>query len=231
MAEAASMLQDRLPKGWQVDVVSEVEELPQYDGRLTLTSPKETAITFIVEAKGVTRPSARDLVSQLRAVVPAATTQPLLLITEYANPPLRRELEDAAISYLDTTGWACLASDDPAVLVRLEGRTSRRGPGRVRRPPDSMAQRRHVLFAICFKHNRHWVSVSWPQSRPAVRRFYTWSCDVHCRTCLTEREMLAGHARIYHRSNLQLQIDRFMYRQHPTLRWSWNAFDEVDRAP
>ena len=74
-----------------------------------------------MEAKGVTRPSARDLVSQLRAVVPAATTQPLLLITEDANPPLRRELEDAAISYLDTTGWACLASDDPAVLVRLEG--------------------------------------------------------------------------------------------------------------
>jgi hypothetical protein len=51
------------------------------------------------------------------------------------------------------------------------------------------------------------------------------------RTCLTEREMLAGHASIYHRSNLQLQIGRIMYRQHPTLKWSWNAFDEVDRAP
>jgi hypothetical protein len=65
---------------------------------------------------------------------------------------------------------------------------------------------------------------------PFSRRFYTWSCDTQCRTCLTEREMLAGHASIYHRSNLQYQ-STILYLQHPTLRWSWNAFDEVDRTP
>jgi hypothetical protein len=121
MAEAASLLRNRLPKSWQVDVVGGDKERPQCDGFLTLTSPKGVATTFIVEAKGVVRPSVRALVDQLRAIALAAGARPVLLITEYASPPLRRELEDVAISYLDTTGWACLASDDPAVLVRLEG--------------------------------------------------------------------------------------------------------------
>ena len=115
------MLQDRLPTGWQVDLVPEVKERPRYDAFLTLTSPKGGATTFIVEAKGVVRPSVKDLVNQLRAIALDVGARPVLLITEYASPPLRRELEDAAISYLDTTGWACLTNDDPAVLVRFEG--------------------------------------------------------------------------------------------------------------
>ena len=121
MVEAASMLQDSMPKGWQVDLVPEVKERSQYDAILTLTSPKGAATTFIVEAKRVVRPSVKDVVNQLRAMALADGVRPVLLITEYANPPLRRELEDAAISYLDTTGWAFLASEDPGVLVRLEG--------------------------------------------------------------------------------------------------------------
>ena len=40
-----------------------------------------------------------------------------------------------------------------------------------------------------------------PTAEWLVVDLYTWSCDAHCRTCLTEREMLAGHASIYHRSN------------------------------
>jgi hypothetical protein len=121
MAEAASMLQGRLPEGWQVDLDPVVKGRPKYDAILTLTSPKGAVTTFIVKAKGVVRPSVKAVIDQLRAIAVGADARPVLLITEYASPPLRRELEDAAISYLDTTGWACLASDDPALLVRLEG--------------------------------------------------------------------------------------------------------------
>jgi hypothetical protein len=121
LADAASTLQDRLPKSWHVDVVTAAKERRQYDARLTLTSADGAEATFIVEVKIAARASAKDLVNQLRAMAPAGSTQHLLLVTEYANPPLRRELEEAAISYLDTTGWAYLASNDPAVLIRLEG--------------------------------------------------------------------------------------------------------------
>jgi hypothetical protein len=106
---------------WYVDVVPGSQGDPRYDALLTLTSAKGAEASFIVEAKSATRGSAKDLVNQLRAIASAGSTQPLLFITEYANPPLRRELEEAAISYLDTTGWAYLTSSDPAVLIRLEG--------------------------------------------------------------------------------------------------------------
>jgi hypothetical protein len=121
VATAVSTLQDRLPKGWRVDVATEAKERLPYDALLTLTSADGTEATFIVEAKTVLRASATDLVNQLRAVARAGSAQPLVLITEYASPPLRRELEEAAIGYLDTTGWAYLASSNPIVLIRLEG--------------------------------------------------------------------------------------------------------------
>ncbi len=121
--EAASTLRARLPDTWHVELVAGPQGNcdPQYDALLTLTTANGAGASFIVEANTATRGSAEGLVKQLRAIAPAGSTQPLLFITEYANPPLRRELEEAAISYLDTTGWACLTSSDPAVLVRLEG--------------------------------------------------------------------------------------------------------------
>jgi hypothetical protein len=170
IAEAASMLRDRLPKGWQVDVVSEVKELPQYDGRLTLTSPKGTAITFIVEAKGVTRPSARDLVSQLRAVAPSCN---------HRAPPTRSpntQTRRCAASWKTPrsaiwTQLAGLASPamTPPFWSAWKGRTSRRDPARLEQPPGSMALRLHVLFVVCFKRSRRWVFVSALRSRPAAR--------------------------------------------------------------
>lgn len=113
------MLRARLPKNWHVYVVPD----DRGDGALlALTGAEGAKATFIVEVKSAMRGSARELVNQLRAMAPASATQPpLLFIGEYANPPLRRELEEAEISYLDTTGWAWLTRSDPAVLIRLEG--------------------------------------------------------------------------------------------------------------
>jgi hypothetical protein len=123
VGEAVSTLRARLPKTWHVDVVPgpQGSRDAEHDVRLTLTSAEKTEATFIVEAKSAIRGSAKDLVDQLRVRVSAGGTRPLVFITEYANPPLRGELEQAAISYLDTTGWACFTSSDPAVLIRMEG--------------------------------------------------------------------------------------------------------------
>jgi len=107
----------------------------RYDAMLTLTSADRTEATFAVEAKSTPRGSAQDVVRQLRAMVPTDNTQ-LLFITEYASPPLRRELEEAGISYLDTTGWVSLTCSDPLVLIRLEGAPKPPRPERPRLPCD-----------------------------------------------------------------------------------------------
>jgi DNA-binding transcriptional ArsR family regulator len=117
-----SSLRDSLPESWQVDVLS--PQGGKDTGRrpvLTVASAGDTDAGFIIEAKSARRGSARDVVDGLRVVPAADSSRPLLFVTEYANPPLRRELEEAGISYLDTTGWACLTSSDPTVLIRLEG--------------------------------------------------------------------------------------------------------------
>ena len=115
------MLRDRLPQTWKVDVVQEPQPQPRYDAVLSLTSADGAEVTFGVEAKSAIRASVKDVVNQLRAVAPTDSTRPLLFITEYASPPLRRELEEAEISYVDTTGWAYLTSSAPAVMIRMEG--------------------------------------------------------------------------------------------------------------
>jgi DNA-binding transcriptional ArsR family regulator len=117
---AVDALRARLPSGWNAEAIPEPQAPLRYDAKLTLTSTGRSEATFLVEAKSTPRGSVRDVVRQLRAMVPPDNAQ-LLFITEYASPPLRRELEEAGISYLDTTGWASLTSSDPPVLIRFEG--------------------------------------------------------------------------------------------------------------
>jgi DNA-binding transcriptional ArsR family regulator len=117
---AVEALRARLPRSWNAEAIPEPKARQRYDAVLTLTSADRTEVKFAVEAKSTPRQSVRDVVRQLRAMVPTDNTQ-LLFITEYASPPLRRELEEAGISYLDTTGWVSLTCSDPLVLIRLEG--------------------------------------------------------------------------------------------------------------
>lgn len=119
---AVDALRARLPEAWKVEAVAEPTTLRPDDAVLTLTNAGRIEATFAIEAKSTPRQSVRDVVRQLRARASIDNTK-LLFITEYASPPLRRELEEAGISYLDSTGWVSLTSSDPVVLIRLEGAT------------------------------------------------------------------------------------------------------------
>lgn len=117
IARAVSTLRIKLPAAWQVQVADAPG--PQ-DAILTISSGTAGAATFAIEAKNATRVSAADAVNQLDAASQANPRQ-LMFITEYMNPPLRRECESRGLSYLDTTGWAYVVSDNPPILIRLEG--------------------------------------------------------------------------------------------------------------
>lgn len=117
---ATKALKDSLPATWQVTVTPEPEG-SRCDATLTVTNSAGVGATFVIEAKSKVRDSVHDLVGRLQMMVSSGRGLPLLFVTEYASPPLRRALEESGISYLDTTGWAYLDNTDPALLVRLTG--------------------------------------------------------------------------------------------------------------
>lgn len=112
-----STLRANLPLTWR----AEVSDAPgQYDAILTISNGTTSVATFAIESKNTTRVSADQVVRQLGAFA-EGSPHPLLFVTEYINSPLRRECEKRAISYLDTTGWAYVVSDEPPILIRMEG--------------------------------------------------------------------------------------------------------------
>jgi hypothetical protein len=117
LERAVTSLRVNLPSTWRVEVGAARNG---YDGVLTISNPTTSTATFLVEAKYTIRVSADQVLNQLRAVA-EGSPHPLLFVTEYINPPLRRECEKRAISYLDTTGWAYVVNDEPPILIRTEG--------------------------------------------------------------------------------------------------------------
>lgn len=117
-------LRSRLPRSWRLDTADEPRTDWRPDFLMTLTSGDGTAVTFVAEVKTSANATVGDIVRQLRTIAAAYPDDtPLLFAAEYVSPPLRRELDEAGISYLDTTGWASLTASSPPVLIRLEGAT------------------------------------------------------------------------------------------------------------
>ncbi len=117
MARAFSTLRANLPPTWRAEVA---DDPGPYDAILAISSGTTGVARFAIESKKTPRVSATEVVNQLRAVS-EESLHPLMFVTEYVNPPLRRECESRGLSYLDTTGWAYVVSDDPPILIRLEG--------------------------------------------------------------------------------------------------------------
>jgi hypothetical protein len=114
---AVSSLRTNLPASWRAEVGAGPGE---HDAVLTISNRAMSPVRFAIESKYTTHVSADQVVNQLRAFAEIGP-RPLLFVTEYVNPPLRRECEKRGISYLDTTGWAYLINDEPLILIRTEG--------------------------------------------------------------------------------------------------------------
>ncbi len=85
-----------------------------------VTPDGEVRITFDVEAVRSGSVPTGYLMSALRESVRQAP-RPLLFVTDYLGPTLRRALIDARVSFADGTGWVHLAAEDPLVLITGEG--------------------------------------------------------------------------------------------------------------
>jgi hypothetical protein len=115
-----------LPTGWSVQLRSAgLSKGRSFDAELELASPAgETAVFQVAAKRWTTAPSSS--VAGVLVGLRKATTDPVLLVTDYTNPPLRQACEDLGISYIDSTGWVYLATEKPTIFVRTAGGS--RGP-------------------------------------------------------------------------------------------------------
>ena len=115
-----------LPSGWSTTLrASRSPRRGSFDADLLLTTPAGETATLRIAAKRWTTAPTSAVTGVLTGLL-ATTTDPVLLVTDYANAPLRQACEKLGVSYLDSTGWLYLAVQKPAIFIRAEG--DQRGP-------------------------------------------------------------------------------------------------------
>lgn len=116
VSEALEHLSALLPDSW--DVVTKTlsgSADAGFDGKLSLFSPGGARVDFAYVVKFPRLPSNR-LVSEL-VRLEERIELPVVFISEFIGPRARRQLNSAALSYMDATGWISLVSNDPMVLL------------------------------------------------------------------------------------------------------------------
>jgi hypothetical protein len=136
---AAEAVRLRLPPGWEVRLVDDVEEIqPDLfgDAAIRIVAPTGEASTLPIEAKRSVE--ARDVglleqrLQRSTGVREGETSR--MVAARYLNPRVRERLTAAEIGYADATGNLSLALSQPALFLRDAGaqRDPWRGPGRPR---------------------------------------------------------------------------------------------------
>lgn len=114
----ARRLRDLLPPAWAVEVVL-ASDGPT-DATISLRGPRGVVGSLdVVVKRWTTAPS--SAVTGVLAGAQRRAANPLLLMTDHTNRPLRQACEELGINYVDESGWVFIKLDDPPVLVRTEG--------------------------------------------------------------------------------------------------------------
>lgn len=119
IADVEAAIRKSLPPAWSLRV-RPTRETRGGDGIVELIGPNQRRITFVIEAKRSGSVSTSNLVDQLTTMA-ARAPEPLLFVTDYVNPTLRRGLSDAGISFVDGTGWMRITRDEPLLLLSTQG--------------------------------------------------------------------------------------------------------------
>ena len=107
-----------LPSTWSLDLTPASEG--RADATVILKGPgNASALLDVAVKRWTTAPTSN--VTGVLASVQRTTSNPVLLVTDYTNRPLRKACEELGISYLDEAGWAFIKMDDPPIFIRTEG--------------------------------------------------------------------------------------------------------------
>ncbi|MEV4246754.1 hypothetical protein AB0J63_25480 [Streptosporangium canum] len=153
-----AVLSDRLPTGWSVRSLSDKTVDARHDALWEVAAPDGTTVTLVVEAKRlVERRDIATLHEQLKEFTLTTSRNRGVVVARYLSPPVRKQLSDSGLSYIDTTGNIHLNVSRPGLYVTDRGaeRDPWRGPGRPRGTLKG-APAAKVVRAL-LDHDRSWT--------------------------------------------------------------------------
>ncbi|WP_026365783.1 helix-turn-helix domain-containing protein [Promicromonospora sukumoe] len=112
---------DLLPGSWELLVRRQVRNgsLP-FDAVVELVAPTRERVSFVIEAlRSGTLPT-NTLIDLLLALERPAGV-PLLFVSDYIGPTVRRAAAEKGINFADTTGWVRIVNDNPLILLTGQG--------------------------------------------------------------------------------------------------------------
>lgn len=222
LREATHHLLELLPPSWKVELLIGPPAVRgrELDALLTLRTPRGVKIDFVVEAKLSTqRFSVPQILNHLRAV---AAGRPCLIITDYANPALRKGCEEAGLSYLDVTGWTYLREDDAGLFIRRQGTS---------RPPTPPVKRGTAMVHLDGPGASQVIRTLWAARLPVGVRDLAAAAGVSPGTVAKVLPALASYGAIARTSegtvaevNRRLLIERWtqdyaIYDTNPEVLW------------
>jgi DNA-binding transcriptional ArsR family regulator len=114
----AGRLRGLLPSTWVVEVLT--APAGPVGATIVLNGPRGVlGVLDVAVKRWTTAPT--SAVTGVLAGVRARSANPLLLMTDFTNRPLREACEELGINYLDASGWAFIKMDDPPIYIRAEG--------------------------------------------------------------------------------------------------------------
>ncbi|MER5419688.1 hypothetical protein [Streptosporangium roseum] len=153
-----AVLSGRLPTGWSIQSLSDKIGGARYDALWEVTAPDGTTVTLVVEAKRlVERRDIATLHEQLKNFTLMIPGSRGVVVARYLSPPVRKQLSDAGLSYIDTTGNVHLNVPRPGLYVTDRGaeRDPWRGPGRPRGTLKGAPAAKIVRALL--DHDRSWT--------------------------------------------------------------------------
>jgi hypothetical protein len=156
LRSAISLLQDRLPKSWDLNFQKRVrtDAGRQLDAVVQLASPGGQRLTLLVEAKRLL--NSRDVpiaLDRLRNVGWDEAERTLsVIVARYLAPATRERLAQEGAGYIDATGNIRIVADVPAIFLSDRGadRDPWRGPGRPTATLQGRAAARVVRALVDF---------------------------------------------------------------------------------
>lgn len=128
---AATTIQSQLPDEWHVELD------PQTESHLTIAAGSTNRLSFdlfTADYRQIPGPLLVDRIKDRQE----GTENPVLFLSDYIGPSLRRLLTANGINFADTTGWISIQNQNPMVFINRTG--AERSPDWIMKQSPSIAR-------------------------------------------------------------------------------------------